>query len=421
MKKTRKLLVLVLMVALCIGMIPMTAFADPGSGIYVNDVEMEVNKYLPNGSTTLQNNAPATGGYAFLKNANTLELNNYVIDGDGINKAIDVGEVGSFTIELVGKNYLKGVARGISSKSNVKILEKKANSTLTLEAKTGIYAAADILIEGGTITVNASTDGLFTDAGAIVINGGKVKTTGGEEGSGITAGTDVVINDGVVEASGGMWGIDAYIGDISIKGGTITATGGDDGICAENGNVNISGGDIKATGLEGDGIDAYKEGSQVTIDCHSIIITGEHYGIYAQPNAINIESGSVTIICTSEEVNEPYYSCNSRPSLANYDGEYTVFAGEVKPGTELELPLAEDYYKVKYLRIAPPVEEAPPEDPAPPADSEDPAAPVDENVADQGDKAPATGDANMLVLWIGLALASVAGTTYVLRRKQYNK
>lgn len=421
MKKTRKPLVLVLVVVICLGMIPMTAFADPGSGIYVNDVAMEVNKYLPSGSTTLQNTAPATGGYAFLKNANTLELNNYVIDGDGINKAIIAENVDSFTIELVGQNYLKGVASSIYSARNVKILEKKAKSTLTLEAQTGIYVVTDILIESGEITVDASIDGLYTEDGAIVIKGGKVKTTGCEEGSGITAGTDVVINDGVVEASGRVWGIDAFYGDVNIKGGNVTATGGDDGICAEAGNVNISGGDIKATGLEGDGIDAYKEGCQVTIDCHSIIITGEHYGIYAQPNAINIEGGSVTIICTSEEVNEPYYSCNSRPSLANYDGEYTVFAGETKPGTELTLPLAEDFYQVKYLKIAPPVEEAPPEDPAPPADPVAPADPVDENVADEGDKVPATSDNNMLVLWIGLALASVAGTTYVLRKKQYNK
>ncbi len=59
-----------------------------------------------------------------------------------------------------------------------------------------------------------------------------------------------------------------------------------------------------------------------------------------------------------------------------------------------------------------------PADPEPPAPPAEPAEPADVKNADEGVKAPATSDNNMLVLWIVLALASVAGTTYVLRRKQ---
>lgn len=135
----------------------------------------------------------------------------------------------------------------------------------------GIKAGTDLLIAGGTFTVDAADDALHANGAAAIANGTFTLSTGDD---GIHADETLCIYNGSITVSESYEGLEAL--NVQISGGNITLTCSDDGINAaggtdssgyggirgdqfgggaSNGSVVISGGTIYMN-ASGDGIDA---------------------------------------------------------------------------------------------------------------------------------------------------------------------
>ena len=143
----------------------------------------------------------------------------------------------------------------------------------------GIFVPADkTLTIDGTGSLNASSNGygcgigggFSMAAGNIVINGGTIIATGGENAAGIGSGMlhecgDITINGGTITANGGEdaagigGGYDGSCGNITINGGTITANGGHNsagigsGTESTCGDITIAGTVTQVTATKGNG------------------------------------------------------------------------------------------------------------------------------------------------------------------------
>ena len=113
----------------------------------------------------------------------------------------------------------------------------------------GIKAKGNLIISGGTYTINAADDGIHSNSN-ITINGGTLAIASGDDG--VHADGQVIVNDGTIAISESYEGIEGNE-KILIVGGQITLTSSDDGF---NGyTIEISGGHTEID-AEGDGIDA---------------------------------------------------------------------------------------------------------------------------------------------------------------------
>ena len=123
--------------------------------------------------------------------------------------------------------------------------------TVTSEKGHGIVSKDDLIIDDGSITVDAAKDGLHAKE-TLTVEGGSINIKAAE---GLES-TGVVINDGEVTIEASDDGINASQKDenagtpyVEINGGTVTitmASGDTDGIDA-NGNIYINGGTVNIT------------------------------------------------------------------------------------------------------------------------------------------------------------------------------
>jgi hypothetical protein len=158
----------------------------------------------------------------------TVTLNNVTINGSNSSSYYWAGITckGNATIILTGVNFVKGFHQyypGIHIPKD-KTLTIQGSGSLTAcsngncagigAGESEALACGNIVIEGGTIIATGGDNaagiggGDIASCGDISINGGNITATGGENGAGIGS---------------GFWN---SCGDISITGGTIIATGG---------------------------------------------------------------------------------------------------------------------------------------------------------------------------------------------------
>ena len=113
----------------------------------------------------------------------------------------------------------------------------------------GIKVKGNLIISGGTYTINAADDGIHSNSN-ITINGGTLAIASGDDG--VHADGQVIVNDGTIAISESYEGIEGNE-KILIVGGQITLTSSDDGFNGDT--IEISGGHTEID-AEGDGIDA---------------------------------------------------------------------------------------------------------------------------------------------------------------------
>lgn len=118
-----------------------------------------------------------------------------------------------------------------------------ADGTLTISAQDdGIHADASVIIEGGTITVNESYEGI--EGLSISISGGSTTVTATDDGLNAAGGNSTSGSQafgGDDWKGGGMMTDGGTGGSIVISGGSVKITAGGDGVDS-NGSVEISGG-----------------------------------------------------------------------------------------------------------------------------------------------------------------------------------
>ena len=182
------------------------------------------------------------------------------------------------------------------------------DAKLTVKNKTSfnnlaIYAQSTG-VNQGVFEVNADSYSAISVGGALTINGGVVKATGGVNG---IEGSSVKINDGVVKAFGkqAIYAYYAYGNSLVVNGGTVEAHGtgerpGSGEGLSSNGNVDINGGTVTATG--GYAISAYGD---VTIAGGKVNATSSIYysenncacfGIGSYKSNVYLNGGTVTAL-----------------------------------------------------------------------------------------------------------------------------
>lgn len=137
---------------------------------------------------------------------------------------------------------------------NGQMMEQPARSDEETETEEttgtkGIKAKGNLIISGGTYTINAADDGIHSNSN-ITINGGTVAIASGDDG--VHADGQVTVNDGTIAISESYEGIEGNE-KVLIVGGQITLTSSDDGFNGDT--IEISGGHTEID-AEGDGIDA---------------------------------------------------------------------------------------------------------------------------------------------------------------------
>lgn len=161
--------------------------------------------------------------------------------------------------------------------------ESTADPEETISTK-GIKANGNLIIYGGTYTMNAADDGIHSNSN-ITINGGTLTIASGDDG--IHADGQVTVNDGAIAISESYEGIEGNE-KVLIVGGQITLTSSDDGF---NGDMIEIGGGHTEIDAEGDGIDANKTLTVSGGETYVSGPTGEGDGAFDYENDAVITGG----------------------------------------------------------------------------------------------------------------------------------
>ena len=108
-----------------------------------------------------------------------------------------------------------------------------SSSQTTQEASTsmkGIKATGNIILSGGTYSINSADDTIHSNQN-VTVSGGTLTLASGDDG--IHADKTLLITDGFIDISESYEGLEAL--DIKIEGGTINLTASDDGLNAAGG------------------------------------------------------------------------------------------------------------------------------------------------------------------------------------------
>ncbi|WP_437920497.1 carbohydrate-binding domain-containing protein [Sphingobacterium sp. LRF_L2] len=164
---------------------------------------------------------------------------------------------GTGSLQVAGNNK-----HGIVSDDYVRIIEGAI--TVTKAASDGIHTNDGIFVDGGTLVINADSDGLEAEEGGIIINDGSLTIKVADDGIVASYEEDdssidpfVTINGGdiTIETTGtGGEGIESK-STLTINGGNIYVKAIDDAINAGTA-IYINGGNIVAYSTTNDGIDS---------------------------------------------------------------------------------------------------------------------------------------------------------------------
>ena len=235
------------------------------------------------------------------------------------------------------KNGIKGAAESVITVQGAVTLNIKA-------ANNGIADDNAVVINGGTVNVTASGDGIKAEPdtddavskGTITINGGSVTIRA--TGDGIQATGDVTITGGAfdIQTHGGasyakqLGSDDSAKGiksdsKVIISGGTFALNSADDAVHA-NGNVTVSGGSYTVQA----GDDAFHADYDLTLgekggDGPEITVSGSYEGL--EGARIYLNSGKGTITASDDGVNAASDVSTNEIALYVNGGEWTIDAG----------------------------------------------------------------------------------------------
>lgn len=261
----KRILSILLSIAMLAGLLPTTALAADADGLYIGGVALPSGSYYKNGGK-VSDTEPSDWNARY--DGSTLTIRNLLVEGQASSDAQESAGIyyddydGSTPLTLVieGANSVAGgdnssitganASHGIYSGDALTI---KGDGSLSVSGGTviyaansfGIYAKNNLMVEGGVINATGGTAsgngssygiGLFNSgACGMTVKGGTLNTTGGTASSGSSAGIYaafdsqfVDIDGGILVATGGAgnnsYGI--YNSQSSRENNTVTATGG---------------------------------------------------------------------------------------------------------------------------------------------------------------------------------------------------
>jgi len=182
-----------------------------------------------------------------------------------------------------------------------------ASDTTTVSSAKGLKAGGNMVINGGTFTVDAADDAVHTNAD-LVISGGSFTLSSGDDG--IHGDSHVEINAGKIDILTSYEGIEGHT--IHLAGAEIILTASDDGLNAAGGN------DGSGFGGFFGGMDAFAadETAGVTISGGTLVLTASGDGIDS--------NGYLHVTGGTTYVNGPVNSANG---ALDYASEGTITGG----------------------------------------------------------------------------------------------
>lgn len=301
--------------------------------------------------------------------------------------ALTIGGTGTLTVDGNAKNGIKGASDAVITVAEVKLSINAADDGLscddelkitggTLNITAGgdaVKASPDtddtenpdttslgnVTISGGTLTLNATEDGVQAD-GDLTISGGTfhVKTNGGHTTAltddsasckGFKAGKTLTVTGGTLTVDSADDALHAGT-DVTISGGTLTLATGDDGVHADNdlvigtkGASSTSTPRINITasyeGLEGTTVTVYSGDIDVAASDDGVNAANSTLGERSDKYAINIAGGDLYIDAGSDgldsnnDINitggkvEVYGADAMMDAAIDYDGTFTLSGG----------------------------------------------------------------------------------------------
>lgn len=301
--------------------------------------------------------------------------------------ALAIGGTGTLTVDGNAKNGIKGAVDAVITVAEVKLNINAADDGLSCDDELNITGGTlsitaggdavkaspdtgdtenpdttslgNVTISGGTLTLNATEDGIQAD-GDLTISGGTfhVKTNGGHT----TALTDDSASckgfkaGGALTVTGGTLTVDSaddalHAGtDVTISGGTLTLATGDDGVHADNDLVIGTKGASSTTtprinitasyeGLEGTTVTVYSGDIDVVASDDGVNAANSTLGEHSDKYAINIAGGDLYIDAGSDgldsnnDINitggkvEVYGADAMMDAAIDYDGTFTLSGG----------------------------------------------------------------------------------------------
>lgn len=298
-----------------------------------------------------------------------------------------IGGKGTLTVDGNAKNGIKGAADAVITVAEVKLNINAADDGLSCDDELNITGGTlsitaggdavkaspdtgdtenpdttslgNVTISGGTLTLNATEDGIQAD-GDLTISGGTfhVKTNGGHTTAltddsasckGFKAGKTLTVTGGTLTVDSADDALHAST-DVTISGGTLTLATGDDGVHADNdlvigtkGASSTSTPRINITasyeGLEGTTVTVYSGDIDVTASDDGVNAASSTLGERSDKHAINIAGGDLYIDAGSDgldsnnDINitggkvEVYGADAVMDAAIDYDGTFTLSGG----------------------------------------------------------------------------------------------
>ncbi len=210
--------------------------------------------------------------------------------------AVDLAIAGDGELAVTA-NYNDGIA----GKDGLVIA---AGSVTVTAADDGVRGKDYVIVQGGTIAIDAAGDGIKADndedpeRGYVLVSDGDLDITAGDDG--IQAATDLLVSGGTISIDAGLTSGTgrALQGDVTVavSDGDVTAHAVDDAVHSNNA-VTINGGSLTLSagddGIHGDYL--------VTINGGSITITDSFEGIEAE--VIEINDGVIDVTSNDDGLN----------------------------------------------------------------------------------------------------------------------
>ena len=301
--------------------------------------------------------------------------------------SLSISGTGTLTVDGNAKNGIKGAADAVITVAEVKLNINAADDGLSCDDELNITGGTlsitaggdavkaspdtgdtenqdttslgNVTISGGTLTLNATEDGIQAD-GDLTISGGTfhVKTNGGHTTAltddsasckGFKAGGALTVTGGTLTVDSADDALHANT-DVTISGGTLTLATGDDGVHADNdlvigtrGASSTSTPRINITasyeGLEGTTVTVYSGDIDVVASDDGVNAANSTFGERSDKYAINIAGGDLYIDAGSDgldsnnDINitggkvEVYGADAMMDAAIDYDGTFTLSGG----------------------------------------------------------------------------------------------
>lgn len=299
--------------------------------------------------------------------------------------ALAIGGTGTLTVDGNAKNGIKGAADAVITVAEGKLNINAADDGLSCDDELNITGGTlsitaggdavkaspdtgenpdttslgNVTISGGTLTLNATEDGIQAD-GDLTISGGTfhVKTNGGHTTAltddsasckGFKAGKTLTVTGGTLTVDSADDALHANT-DVTISGGTLTLATGDDGVHADNDLVIGAKGSSSTTtpkisitasyeGLEGTTVTVYSGDIDVAASDDGVNAANSTLGERSDKYAINIAGGDLYIDAGSDGLDsnndititggkvEVYGADAMMDAAIDYDGTFTLSGG----------------------------------------------------------------------------------------------